>query len=178
MFKILRRAAFLSAFLWAMTGFSAPSMAAPFCLTIQPGVSAQCIYYDVGQCFKDADRMGAQCTGNVDFMQSNLSARFVGPGQFCLMDSFYFVSCIYQTQQECFEEISRDNRGVCVQKDNVDGTLLAGDFAERNQEASILSGLDALATSSAASPNASSFDPLKPFDLNINNKGSSLDLNN
>lgn len=157
------------------------AVAAPFCMAIQNGVSPQCIYYDVNQCYSDSAKMGGRCVANTDLISSSMSARFVGSGEYCFMDSYYFVSCIFQTQDQCRKQISSGSVGVCVRKGAVDGTLevTAQDSfpGATAQEVSVLQGIDALEDASAASPNASSFDPLKPFDLNITNKGSRINFN-
>lgn len=156
--------------------FSAPSIAAPLCLSIQPGISPQCVYYDISQCINDAGRMGASCTINRDFVQHHMSSLFVGSGQFCFTDVSTFASCIYQTQEECAEAISDTNKGVCVNKDSANGSLTYAK-KERAKEKSILSGVDSLGGAPSVSPTDPLFDPLEPFNTNINNKGSDLDFN-
>ncbi len=177
MLKAIKYLTIFSVMFFGALMHSASVRAAPLCLSIQPGVSPQCIYYDVARCFDDANRMGATCTGNVDFIQAQMSARFVGPGQFCLTDVSSFVSCIYQTQEQCLEDISRANTGVCVNKDNASGTLTFAETQRVKEEQSILSGIDSLGAAPEISPHSPSFDLLKPFDLNVNNNGSLLDLN-
>src|SRR5579863_4136457 len=55
------------------------AQAAPFCIQSQ-GLPAQCIYYDAGDCQREANRQGAICTASPD--EVTLSTNL---GQYCLV---------------------------------------------------------------------------------------------
>lgn len=153
---------------------SLPSVAAPFCVTFQRGVSPECIYYDIAQCRRDADVSRGRCTVDMTYMESVMQFRLVGSGRFCLVHDQSFISCMYQVREDCVADASAGEDGLCFDKENFRPIEEIAESKKLLQQESVLSGVDALG---AGTPHSSSFDPLAAFNVNINNKGAKLNLN-
>lgn len=83
------------------------AQAAPFCIQSQ-GLTPQCIYYDAGDCQKEANRQGAICSANPD--EVHLSANV---GQYCLITSQQVSLCIYSDRGTCTADAARQH-GACT----------------------------------------------------------------
>lgn len=92
--------------------------AAPFCMILL-GTGPQCIYYDAGQCQKDAAKQGATCAPNTEGGAAQTSAS--GSGQYCLALSNGANLCHYYNYESCNADAAKQN-GACW----FDGTKAAG----------------------------------------------------
>jgi hypothetical protein len=88
-------------------GVPLAAQAAPFCIESQ-GLPAQCIYYDAGDCQKEAGRQGATCSANPDEMHLTSNV-----GQYCLITSQQISLCIYSDRNTCSIDAARQH-GACT----------------------------------------------------------------
>jgi hypothetical protein len=87
-------------------GMPLAAHAAPFCIQSQ-GLPAQCIYYDAGDCQKEANRQGAICSANPDEVHMTANV-----GQYCLITSQQVSLCIYSDRDTCIADAARQH-GAC-----------------------------------------------------------------
>jgi hypothetical protein len=94
---------------WVVSlGLIAPAQAAPYCLQVV-GIPSQCLYADVVQCRRDAERQHGTC---------GLNAREVPlpkvPGaRFCLVMNGPVLQCSYVDRRTCDAEASRRS-AICA----------------------------------------------------------------
>jgi hypothetical protein len=80
--------------------------AAPFCLSTT-GMMPQCLYYDAGDCRRDAGKQGGWCEPNPGETRTGY-----GSGQYCLLISQGASVCSYVDRNSCEVE-ARRQRGAC-----------------------------------------------------------------
>ena len=87
------------------------ALGAPFCVQTQ-AIPPQCLYYDAGECAKEAARTGGFCAPNP--AELTVSA---GIGHYCLMTSSRMSSCIYADLSTCQRD-AQHQQAACVQAPN------------------------------------------------------------
>jgi len=81
--------------------------AAPFCMRSQV-MTPQCIYYDAGECERDARRQNGYCDAN----PAELPVAS-GTGQYCVVTSGHASVCAYFDRSTCAQDAERQN-GACT----------------------------------------------------------------
>lgn len=82
--------------------------AAPFCV-VQTGIPPRCLYVDANACRAEANREGAECTGNAQELNLPTSLN----GAFCVAYSSLAALCAFPDRGSCDVEAAR-TQGVCV----------------------------------------------------------------
>jgi hypothetical protein len=83
------------------------AVAAPFCMRSQV-MSPQCIYYDAGECEREAKRQNAYCDANPAELPVTS-----GTGQYCVVTSGRASLCAYFDRNTCSKDAERQH-GVCA----------------------------------------------------------------
>lgn len=84
--------------------------AAPYCLEIANSASL-CIYWDAGQCYRNARKQGVNCTVN----QQELQLPSVAAGRFCLVLNGGIFECAYPDRRSCNLQAGR-RHGLCADR--------------------------------------------------------------
>jgi hypothetical protein len=87
----------------------AGAMAAPFCVAV-PGSAPRCIYYDVGDCQREAALQNGACDANPQVTRPPTSR----VGEYCLVTSGGSTQCGYADDASCTQE-ARIRNGICAQ---------------------------------------------------------------
>lgn len=105
--KLFFRIILILAGIWLLCFPEDRAEAAPFCVELR-GATAECFYYDVGQCRRRAAEQSGRCAVNLKEIKLPL-----GYGQYCLVGPDWLTGCLYPDSAACDAE-ARGNKGICV----------------------------------------------------------------
>ena len=93
-----------------------PVLSAPFCVEAD-GLPAECWYYDLQSCQKEAARRQAYCSANAE----ELALASEG-APFCVMGSELIPICVFQNRESCQNAATRRN-AICVENELQEQTI-------------------------------------------------------
>jgi hypothetical protein len=101
------------------------AVAAPFCMRNQV-MTPQCIYYDAGECEREARRQNGYCDVNPAELRVT-----TGTGQYCVVTSGRASLCAYFDRDTCSRDADRQN-GVCTSATKIAPARTPDPYSEVN----------------------------------------------